>query len=46
MLAEGDEGEVLSFLVAVEERMLGYVTDRSQIARTGGRQFSDFKITY
>ena len=46
MLAEGEEEEILSFLVAVEERMLGYVTESSQIAREGERQFSDFKITY
>jgi len=46
MLAEGEEEEVLSFLVAVEERMLGFVTERSQVARKGERQFPDFKITY
>jgi len=46
MLAEGEEEEVLSFLVAVEERMLGYVRDRVQFPRSGVRQFSSFEITY
>tara|TARA_B100000579_G_C22712892_1_gene795480 strand:+ start:276 stop:536 length:261 start_codon:yes stop_codon:yes gene_type:complete len=46
MLAEGEEEEVLSFLVAVEERMLGYVTERSQVTRKGESQFSDFRINY
>ena len=46
MLAEGEEEEVLSFLVGVEERMLGYVTDRVQLPRVGVRQFSSFEITY
>jgi acylphosphatase len=46
MLAEGEKEEVLSFLVAVEERMLGYVTDRVQFPRSGVRQFSSFEITY
>ena len=46
MLAEGEEEEVLSFLVAVEERMLGYVTECSRVARKGESQFSDFRINY
>jgi hypothetical protein len=46
MLAEGEEDEVLSFLVGVEERMLGYVTDSVQLPRVGVRQFSSFEITY
>ena len=45
MLAEGEEDEVLSFFVGVEERMLGYVTDRVQLPRVGVRQFSSFEIT-
>ncbi len=46
MLAEGEDDVVLSFLDGVEERMLGYVTERSQVARKGESQFSDFQITY
>ena len=46
MLAEGEEDEILSFLVGVEERMLGYVTGRVQLPRVGVRQFSSFEITY
>lgn len=46
MLAEGEENKVLSFLVGVEERMLGYMTDRVQLPRDGIRQFSSFEIIH
>ena len=46
MLVEGEKDEVNRFLTSVENRMRGYVTDRTTAERVGERQFSGFEITY
>ena len=46
MFAEGEEGEVLSFLAGIEERMFGYITGRIKVPRMGGSQFNSFEIAY
>ncbi len=46
MVAEGEKAEVERFLDAVEERMSGYVRERTMDGRMGERQFERFEIAY
>ena len=46
LVAEGDEAEVNRFLASVENRMCGYVSDKTVLERVGQSQFEGFLIAY
>ena len=46
LVAEGDKAEVNRFLASVENRMCGYVSDKTVLERVGQSQFEGFVIAY
>ena len=46
MVAEGDKTEVNRFLVSVENRMRGYLSDKTVLARVGQSPCEGYVIAY